>query len=123
MRCTPGGGCGIAATKPYDGQAASIGNGVMVAIEARDSAQVDQLYTYDVNATGDPVPTYTLTISQTGMTLDSLTGLISWTPTASQTGSFPVQVQAINTEGVDTQDFTIQVFDGPILIYLPIVLK
>ncbi len=41
---TPGGGCGIAATKPYDGQAASIGNGVMVAIEARDSAQVDQLY-------------------------------------------------------------------------------
>lgn len=41
---TPGGGCGIAATKPYDGQAASIGNGVMVAIEARDIAQVDQLY-------------------------------------------------------------------------------
>jgi hypothetical protein len=86
-------------------------------------AQVDQLYTYDVNATGDPAPTYTLTISQTGMTIDSLTGLISWTPTASQTGSFPVQVQAVNTEGVDTQDFTIQVFDGPIPIYLPIVLK
>ncbi len=41
---TPGGGCGIAATKPYDGQAASVGNGVMVAIEARDNAQVDKLY-------------------------------------------------------------------------------
>lgn len=41
---TPGGGCGIAATKPYDGQAASVGNGVMVAIEARDAAQVDKLY-------------------------------------------------------------------------------
>ncbi|HXV97671.1 MAG TPA: LamG-like jellyroll fold domain-containing protein [Anaerolineae bacterium] len=86
-------------------------------------AQVDQLYTYDVNATGDPVPTYTLTISQTGMTIDSLTGLISWTPTASQTGSFPVQVQAINTQDVDTQDFTIQVFDGPIPLYLPIILS
>jgi hypothetical protein len=87
------------------------------------NAQVDQLYTYDVNATGDPAPTYTLTISQTGMTIDSLTGLISWTPTASQTGSFPVQVQAVNTEGVDPQDFTIQVFDGPIPLYLPIILK
>ena len=41
---TPGGGCGIAATKPYDGQPASVGNGVMVAIEARDNAQVDRLY-------------------------------------------------------------------------------
>ncbi|MFM5950915.1 MAG: VOC family protein [Novosphingobium sp.] len=41
---TPGGGCGIAATKPFDGQAASVGNGVMVAIEARDNAQVDRLY-------------------------------------------------------------------------------
>ena len=41
---TPGGGAGIAATKPYDGQAASVGNGVMVAIEARDKDQVDRLY-------------------------------------------------------------------------------
>ncbi len=41
---TPGGGCGIAATKPYDGGPASVGNGVMVAIEARDNAQVDRLY-------------------------------------------------------------------------------
>jgi predicted lactoylglutathione lyase len=41
---TPGGGCGIAATKPYDGQPATVGNGVMVAIEARDAAQVDKLY-------------------------------------------------------------------------------
>ena len=41
---TPGGGAGIAATKPYDGQAASVGNGVMVAIEARDKEQVDRLY-------------------------------------------------------------------------------
>ncbi len=41
---TPGGGAGIAATKPYDGQAATVGNGVMVAIEARDKDQVDRLY-------------------------------------------------------------------------------
>ena len=40
---TPGGGCGIAATKPFDGAAATVGNGVMVAIEARDQDQVDRL--------------------------------------------------------------------------------
>jgi catechol 2,3-dioxygenase-like lactoylglutathione lyase family enzyme len=41
---TPGGGAGVAATKPYDGNAASVGNGVMVALEAQDNAQVDRIY-------------------------------------------------------------------------------
>ena len=41
---TPGGGCGIAATKPFDGNPASVGNGVMVAFEAGDKEQVDRLY-------------------------------------------------------------------------------
>ena len=41
---TAGGGAGIAATKPYDGNAASIGNGTMVALEAKDNDQVQRLY-------------------------------------------------------------------------------
>ena len=41
---TPGGGAGIGLTKPFDGKPASIGNGVMVALEAKDTAQVDRLY-------------------------------------------------------------------------------
>ncbi len=41
---TPGGAAGIAATKPFDGQPATVGNGVMVALEARDKEQVDRLY-------------------------------------------------------------------------------
>ena len=40
----PGGGAGIGLTAPFDGQAATIGNGVMVALEAKDHAQVDRLY-------------------------------------------------------------------------------
>ncbi len=40
----PGGGCGVAATKPYDGAAATVGNGVMVGFEAADNAQVDRLH-------------------------------------------------------------------------------
>ena len=41
---TPGGGAGIGLTKPFDGNSASVGNGVMVALEAKDQAQVDRLY-------------------------------------------------------------------------------
>ena len=40
----PGGGAGIGITKPFDGQPASVGNGVMVALECSDEAQVRRLY-------------------------------------------------------------------------------
>jgi predicted lactoylglutathione lyase len=41
---TPGGGAGIAATKPFDGQPATVGNGVMVAFEAKDHDHVKRIY-------------------------------------------------------------------------------
>jgi catechol 2,3-dioxygenase-like lactoylglutathione lyase family enzyme len=41
---TPGGSPGIGLTKPFNGEAATTGNGVMVALEAKDPAQVDRLY-------------------------------------------------------------------------------
>ena len=41
---TPNGGAGIGLTKPSDGNAASVGNGVMVALEAKDKDQVHRLY-------------------------------------------------------------------------------
>lgn len=40
----PGGAAGVALTKPHDGNAATIGNGVMVALEAKDKEQVDRLH-------------------------------------------------------------------------------
>jgi predicted lactoylglutathione lyase len=40
----PGGGAGIGLTRPFDGQAATVGNGVMIALEAKDKAQVDRIY-------------------------------------------------------------------------------
>jgi len=39
-----GGGAGIGLAKPHDGKPATVGNGVMVAIEAKDKAQVDRLH-------------------------------------------------------------------------------
>jgi catechol 2,3-dioxygenase-like lactoylglutathione lyase family enzyme len=41
---TPGGGAGVGLTKPADGNAATVGNGVMVALAAKDQAQVDRLH-------------------------------------------------------------------------------
>ena len=38
------GPAGVAITKPHDGNAASVGNGVMVALEANSRAQVQRLY-------------------------------------------------------------------------------
>lgn len=40
----PGGAPGIAATKPYDGEQATVGNGTMVAFEAKDRDQVHRLH-------------------------------------------------------------------------------
>jgi catechol 2,3-dioxygenase-like lactoylglutathione lyase family enzyme len=40
----PGGGAGVGLTRPFDGAAASVGNGVMVALEASDRAQVGRLH-------------------------------------------------------------------------------
>ncbi|MBY4635541.1 VOC family protein [Sphingopyxis sp. XHP0097] len=39
-----GGGAGIGLTKPFDGNAATVGNGVMVALAAKDKEQVQRLY-------------------------------------------------------------------------------
>ncbi|PWE17861.1 glyoxalase [Marinicauda salina] len=39
-----GGAPGIAATRPHDGKPATVGNGVMVALAAKDRAQVDKVY-------------------------------------------------------------------------------
>jgi predicted lactoylglutathione lyase len=40
----PDGGAGLGLTMPYDGKSASVGNGVMVALEAKDKAHVDRIY-------------------------------------------------------------------------------
>ncbi|HRK64093.1 MAG TPA: VOC family protein [Terricaulis sp.] len=40
----PDGGAGIGLTKPFDGEAATVGNGVMVALECKSREQVDQLH-------------------------------------------------------------------------------
>jgi hypothetical protein len=75
-------------------------------------ATVGQLYTYDVDAYGLPVPTYELTASPAGMTIDPISGVIEWTPTAA--GTEPVTVEASNSVGTDDQSFSIVVSEPPL---------
>jgi hypothetical protein len=68
-------------------------------------------YIYNVNSTGNPAPVFTLETYPAGMTINAGTGLIQWAPAVA--GSFSVVVQAGNSEGTDTQSFTIQVSETP----------
>src|SRR3989339_1532400 len=72
------------------------------------SGSVGQLYSYDVNASGNPAPTYSLTTLPSGMTINPTSGVIQWTP--SSTGNFNVTVVASNGISPDaSQSFTINV--------------
>jgi len=86
---------------------------VIVSTPVTETA-VQKPYTYDVESFGDPTPVYTLTLNPSGMTIDPVTGLISWKPVVSQQGSHAVTVVATNTVGTDLQSFDIEVLEGPI---------
>ncbi len=77
------------------------------------TATVGQLYSYDVDAT-DPdagnTLTFSLTTGPTGMTINSVSGLIQWTPAANQVGANSVTVLVQDQAGLfATQSFTVQV--------------
>ncbi|MCX2741156.1 LamG-like jellyroll fold domain-containing protein [Pontibacter anaerobius] len=90
--------CGPQAVKP------------VIMSEAVTYGVVNQKYTYDVQAVGNPAPVYALEAAPAGMTINASTGEISWIPSAA--GSFPVRVTASNNAGADQQEFTISVKQG-----------
>jgi hypothetical protein len=76
------------------------------------TATVGDFYTYDITATGDPTPTISVSnnpawLTQTGNTLEG-------TPGAGDVGTTgTITVTATNSEGTDTQNFTIDVLPAP----------
>jgi catechol 2,3-dioxygenase-like lactoylglutathione lyase family enzyme len=52
------GGAGVGLTKPFDGKPATVGNGVMAALKAKDRAQVDRIYqlAMSIGATDEGAP-------------------------------------------------------------------
>ncbi|MBU4047306.1 putative Ig domain-containing protein, partial [bacterium] len=68
-------------------------------------------YTYAVEATdpnGDTL-TYSLTTGPDGMTINSTTGVISWTPIEEQIGENEVEIEVSDLYRSTTQSFTITV--------------
>jgi|GEM_PF-4118395 len=64
------------------------------------------LYTYGIEATANPAAYYTLSSAPSGMKIDSVTGLIQWTPT--ETGIYEVVVNAKNyVNPSDSQRFEV----------------
>ena len=75
------------------------------------TAKEGAVYTYDVEATdpNEDTLTYSLTISPTGMTINSTTGVITWTPTEDQVGENEVVVKVSDGSKSTTQSFTVTV--------------
>lgn len=75
------------------------------------TAKVEYLYTYDVKANDleDDVLTYSLLTFPEGMTIDSSTGVITWTPTEEQIGGNEVTVKVNDKWRWDTQAFLVTV--------------
>ncbi len=67
------------------------------------------VYSYTVIAAGNPTPTLSLTTAPSGMTLNPTTGAISWNTQTVAFGSYPVVIQAQNSQGTVTQSFNVLV--------------
>ena len=74
-------------------------------------AAAGQPYTYGVDATGNPTPTYNLNTAPSWMTINANTGLISGMPNTP--GSFNATVAASNSVGTVTQSFPLEVVSCP----------
>ena len=76
------------------------------------TVSVGVTYTYNVDAadSDEDTLTYTLTTPPIAMTINSSTGVISWTPT--EEGEYPVVVTVSDGKSTDTQSFTITVSLG-----------
>ena len=76
-------------------------------------ANVGSPYTVDLSSTVEGNGgQYALTQAPAGLTINANTGLLSWTPTASQIGSQAVTVQLTDSAGnVETESFNIDVAD------------
>ncbi|MBX2998258.1 MAG: putative Ig domain-containing protein [Caldilineaceae bacterium] len=99
------------------------GQAPVIASAPVTTATVGQLYSYDVEASGNPPPSFALTAAPAGMSIDAASGLIAWTPNAA--GAFNVTVEASNSAGTASQSFTVtvaeEVTETPTFFTFPVI--
>ena len=74
---------------------------------------IGNLFSYKVIALGNPRPTFSLIAGPTGMTIDSVSGLLTFTPAANQVGTSTVVVRATSSGGIAEQTFSVTVPPPP----------
>ncbi len=92
-----------------NGERMNLTNAARITSSAVTNARAQIAYSYTVTATGTPAPVFSLITKPTGMTIDSVSGVIAWTPSDTQVGNNNVKVRATNSVGYDEQVFTIDV--------------
>ncbi|MBN1447543.1 MAG: putative Ig domain-containing protein, partial [Bacteroidetes bacterium] len=85
------------------------GNNPTILTNPPTTARIGVAYVYTVNAFGNPLPEYRLTTAPAGMTIDSRSGRINWTPPAGSEGGHDVTLEASNRSGTAVQSYTIAV--------------
>ncbi|MGB7329637.1 MAG: tandem-95 repeat protein, partial [Rubripirellula sp.] len=86
-----------------------------VASSAATQANVGRAYVTDLISTEEGSGlSYTLTTNPTGATIDSVTGVINWTPTTAQTGANTFNISLTDLAGnVRTETLTVNVAGAP----------
>ncbi|RME55689.1 MAG: hypothetical protein D6795_02625, partial [Deltaproteobacteria bacterium] len=95
-------------------QTTTTGEAPVIVSDPPLTATVGVTYTYDAEATGTEPLTWSLLTAPEGMTVDSATGLVTWTPTPDQVSkggadAHDVTLKVENAFGEDTQAFSITV--------------
>ena len=102
VRVTDSGG--LFDTQIFSVNVANVNDAPVITSTALTAATEDQPYSYDVNANDPDVGDtdtlmFSLDSAPSGMTMDSNTGLIQWTPTNAQMGSNDVKVRVTGLRG------------------------
>jgi probable HAF family extracellular repeat protein len=101
-----GGGNGLSSTERLDTTSLA---GPLITSTAVATGIVNQAYSYQMIASGNPRPSFSVASGPAGMNVDSTNGLVSWLPASDQAGSHSVTVRATNSVGVAEQLFSINV--------------
>jgi|GEM_PF-6294277 len=70
---------------------------------------------FNFTADGFPAPTFDLPGLPAGLSLDAVTGVMSGQPDAGTGGQYNLVLEATNSEGTDTQAFTLDIGQAPVI--------
>jgi hypothetical protein len=89
-----------------------VGRAPWITNEPRGEIPAGRPFVFRFRAYASPPPTWVLEGAPPGMTIDSVTGVLSWTPTVAQLGQVRAVVRVSNAVGVDRRGFSIGVVDA-----------